>query len=224
MTLSVPIICLVTDRRALTPDARTTRDETTGLERQLDDAMAVGVDLVQLRERDLPGATLRALAAGIVRRAGQATRVVVNDRVDVALAVGAAGAHLRADGPRVAVVRELGPAGWMVGRSVHSTAEAGHASDADYLVFGTVFASASKRPDAPVVGQAALRQAVAAARVPMLAIGGITPARVAACRAAGAAGVAAIGLFLPRGRRPDALGPSAAVLALRHAWLDRTGS
>jgi len=158
-----------------------------------------------------------------VGRAGGATRVVVNDRVDVAVAAGAVGAHLRADGPPAAAVRALVPRPWLLGRSVHSTTEARAAAETDYLVFGTVFASASKPPDAPVAGPAALQQTVREAAVPVLAIGGITAARAAACRAAGAAGLAAIGIFLPRGRAPGALGPSAAVAALRSGWLDPSG-
>ncbi len=76
--------------------------------------------MIQLRERDLDAASLRALAARLADRARAGTRVVVNDRADVARAAGAAGVHLRADGPPVALVRTLGPAEWMVGRSVHA--------------------------------------------------------------------------------------------------------
>jgi thiamine-phosphate diphosphorylase len=213
-----PRLCLVTDRRAVTPEARTTREEILGLERQVDDALDAGIELVHLREWDLEAASLRALAARLVSRVPATSRIVVNDRADVARAAGAGGVHLRADGPLATAVRTLGPAGWLIGRSVHSSAEARRASDADYLVFGTVFASLSKGPGGSTAGLDALRDAVAASAVPVLAIGGMTPARVAACRAAGAAGVAAIGVFLPRGRRPDALGAAAAVRALRGAW------
>lgn len=219
-----PRVCLVTDRRAVTPAARTLRDEFLGLERQLDDALGAGVELVHLRERDLEAAMLRALAARIVQRAPKTSRIVINDRADVARAAGAGGVHLRADGPPARAVRTLGPAGWLIGRSVHSAGEAHQAGDADYLIFGTVFASVSKGPDAPVAGLGALRDAAAASAVPLLAIGGITPARVAACRAAGAVGVAAIGAFLPRGRTPDALGAAEAVRAFRRAWLDAASS
>jgi thiamine-phosphate pyrophosphorylase len=217
---SDPLICLVTDRRAATPGARTLREELAGLERQLDEAMTAGVDLIQLRERDLDAANLGALAARLVGRAPAPVRIVINDRADVALAAGAAGVHLRADGPGVAVVRPLGPAGWLVGRSVHSPEEAAASGTADYLVFGTVFASPTKGQDAPVAGAEALRAAVAASAAPVLAIGGIAPERMAACRQAGSAGVAAIGVFLPRGSAAHALGAGEAVLALRLAWRD----
>lgn len=222
MTLPSPCICLVTDRLALTPDARTIRDELANLERQLDAAIAAGVDMIQIRERDLDSATLRVLAARLVARAAAATRVIVNDRADVARAVGAAGVHLRASGPPAADVRTMGPAGWVVGRSVHAADEAPMAG-ADYLMFGTVFASRSKPPDAPVGGVDGLRAAAAASPAPVLAIGGVTPGRVAACREAGAAGVGAIGVFLPRGRTADSLGPAEAVAALRRAWIAASG-
>jgi thiamine-phosphate pyrophosphorylase len=223
VTLPSPCICLVTDRLAVTPDARTRRGEIAGLERQLDEAIAAGVDLIQIRERDLDAATLRALATRVVARAAAATRVVVNDRADVARAAGAAGVHLRGTGPPIARVRAIGPGGWLVGRSVHTADEARLAADADYLLFGTVFASRSKPADAPVAGVGGLRAAAAASAAPVLAIGGLTPARVAVCRQAGAAGVAAVGVFLPPGRTPDALGPGAAAAALRRAWLAAPG-
>jgi thiamine-phosphate diphosphorylase len=213
----------VTDRVAVTPDARTRRDEIAGLERQLDEAIAAGVDLIQIRERDLDAAPLRALAARVVSRAGAGTRVVVNDRADVARAAGAAGVHLRADGPPIARVRTLGPGGWLVGRSIHTADEAQRAGDADYLLFGTVFTSRSKPDTAPVAGTAGLRAASVVSTAPVLAIGGITPSGAAACREAGAAGVAAIGVFLPRGRTPAAMGAAEAVAALRRAWFAAAG-
>ena len=218
MTLPAPCICLVTDRRGLAPDARTTRDEVLALERQLDEAMGAGVDLIQLRERDLDAATLCALAVSVVARAPARTRLVVNDRADVALAARAAGVHLPADGPDAARVRTLGPAGWLVGRSVHSAEAAREAAGADYLIFGTVFRSRSKPGDAPVAGLDALREAATATSRPVLAIGGVTPATVGECQRAGAAGIAAISVFFPRGRTPDSLGAAEAVAALRRAW------
>jgi thiamine-phosphate diphosphorylase len=202
----------------VTPDARTLRDEILGLERQLAAACDAGVDIVQVRERDLDAATLCAIVRHVVSRATPATRVIVNDRADVAAAAGAAGVHLRADGPPAVRVRALRPVPWIVGRSVHTPAEAARAADADYLLCGTVFASRSKPAGAPVGGIEALRETCAIAVPPVLAIGGMTPARVAECRAAGAAGVAAIGVFLPAGRTADSLGPAEAVAALRQAW------
>lgn len=210
-------ICLVTDRRLLSPDARTPRAEVLALAHWLDEAVAVGVDLIQLRERDLPAALLCELARTVgAAAAGSMTRVVVNDRADVALAAGCAGVHLRSDGPPVARVRALGArpgALWMVGRSVHTVDDARAQAGADYLLFGSVFDSGPK----PGQGLDALRQ-VAEAVPGVMAIGGLTVARAAACAAAGAAGVAAIRLFLPPGRAAEALGITTAVTQLRVAF------
>jgi len=212
--LASPCVCLVTDRRRLSPDARTTVEEIRALERWLDEAIDL-VDLIQIRERDLAAPHLCALVTGVVGRVrGTRTAVVVNDRADVALAAGADGVHVRADGPPVDRLRPLGPPHWLIGRSVHSLPEVGPARSADYLIFGTVFPSASK-PDRQSQGLERLNALTAAATVPILAIGGIDPARAAACRAAGAAGIAAIGVFLPDGREQGAMGITHAVEALR---------
>ena len=222
MTLA---ITLVTDRRRLAPVARTTRDEIVALEAFLDPAIDVGVDVIQIREPDLDGRLLEGLVTRVVRRArGAGVRVLVNDRADVAIAGGADGVHLRASSPQASRVRTLHPS-WLMGRSVHEgdgPSEAG----GDYVLFGTVFPSASTIParggaGGPAgktpAGLAGLARAVAASAVPVLAIGGITPAGAATCAAAGAAGVAAIGLFLPVGCSPDAMGAGPATRALRAA-------
>jgi thiamine-phosphate pyrophosphorylase len=217
--LRLPAVCLVTDRRLLTPDARTTADEIANLEAFVDEAIGAGVDMVQVRERDLDAAVLRSLVARIMSRAaGGATCVLVNDRADVAIAAGAAGVHLRADGAPVDRARSLGPPGWIVGRSVHSAAEVDASQAADYLFFGTVFPSATKLAGAAAPhGLAALGDAVRRSRVPVLAIGGIDATSARRCREAGAAGVAAIGVFLPSGRAPGARGPADAVRELKAA-------
>lgn len=198
MTLGRPVICLVTDRRRLgAPSEAASRAALVDLVRA---AGAAEIDLVQLRERDLAARDLAELAerclAGL---AGTKTRLVINDRLDVALAVGAHGVHLRGDSMSARRVRDLAPPAFLVGRSVHSPAEArGVASEGgvDYLIVGTVFESASK-PEAPVLGIAEFARAVReAANVPVLAIGGITLRTVREVAAAGAAGVAAVGLFV----------------------------
>ena len=213
-----PCLCLVTDRRLVTPDARTITDELNGLDAQLDAACAAGVDVIQVRERDVDGGALTAFVRRLVSRAPAGTRILVNDRADVAGATGAAGVHLRADGPPVSRVRAIAPGPWLMGRSIHAPGEAARPDGADNLIFGTVFPSQSKPAGSPVSGVESLREACAMSPVPVLAIGGVRPDNVDACRMAGAAGVAAIGLFLPRGRTPDALGPAEAVKALRRAW------
>lgn len=211
ITLNRPCVCLVTDRRRLAAGGRTIRDQLVVLEQQLDGAIEAGVDLIQLRERDLEAATLRDLARRVVARAGGRTRVLINDRADVAVAARAHGVHLRGDGPRIAEVRDLGPDSWVVGRSVHSVEGARSHSGADYLIFGTVFPTASKPAGSVIAGLDGLRSTASATPTPVLAIGGVTLGNVAACRSAGAAGVAAIGLFLsdPRGM----------VRAIRELWI-----
>ncbi|MEZ5318443.1 MAG: thiamine phosphate synthase [Vicinamibacterales bacterium] len=186
---------MVTDRHRAVPDARTPAETLTGLERAIDHALDAGVDAVQIREPDVAAAALRALAARLVARTGGRAAILVNDRVDVALASGAH-VHLRADAPAEARVRPLLPPGAWISRAVHDSAEAAGHAGADALVFGHVFPSASKPgvPAAGVAGIAAVRRATSR---PVIAIGGVTVANAAACAAAGADGVAAIGMFLP---------------------------
>jgi thiamine-phosphate pyrophosphorylase len=213
-----PIVCLVTDRHRLAPDARTVRAELAALDGLLDESITAGVDLVQVRERDLDAAVLVPFVRGVAARAAATmTRVVVNDRADVAVAAGAAGVHVRSDGPAIDRVRALAPADtWIVGRSCHAGDPTSAAAGADYVVFGAVFATASK-PGAAGAGIEALRRWCASTDVPVIAIGGLTPWRAEACAAAGAAGAAAIGAFLPEGRSPDAIGARRAVPAFRDA-------
>jgi thiazole tautomerase (transcriptional regulator TenI) len=228
-----PLICLVTRRKALAPDARTVREECLAIERQVDEAVSAGIDLIHVRERDMDARELVSLVSRLVARSRGFARIVVNDRADVAAAARADGVHLRADSPPASTVRGLGPGaprpeepelrGWLIGRSIHSTDEARQHADADYLVFGTVFASRSKPAGHRIGGLDGLADAAVVASIPVLAIGGITPARTTACRDAGAAGVSAIELFLPKGRMPDALGPADAAAAIRSAWHQPAG-
>lgn len=183
------MICLVTDRRRL-PGG--------DLAAQLRDAVDLGIDLVHVRERDLDAGALAALVAELlVITKGTSTRLVVNDRIDVALACGADGVQLRGDSIPVAAARRIARSGFLIGRSVHGVSEANAASDADYLIAGTVFPSASKAAAMPLLGIEGLRAVVGAVDRPVLAIGGITEARIGEIADAGAAGFAAIGLFLP---------------------------
>ena len=220
--LAVPVVMLVTDRRRLSPDARTLADELTALERWLDEAIDAAVPLIQIRERDLDAQPLEALTRRVaVRAAGGSTRVVVNDRADVARAAGAAGVHLRGTSAPVARVRAL-DAGWILGRSIHGPADLPSAAGADYALFGTMFETASK-PGAAAQGLEALAAVTQASTMPVLVIGGMTPVRAEACARAGAQGVAAIGAFLPVGRGREALGPPGAVRAFRTAWQNSAG-
>jgi thiamine-phosphate pyrophosphorylase len=165
-------------------------------------AAAAGVDLVQVRERDLDG---RALVS-LTRRAlagvrGTRTRVLVNERVDVALAAGAHGVHLRGDSLPAARVRAIAPRGFLVGRSIHSASDAVRVwrdGGVDLLVFAPVYPTSSK-PGLEPAGLDRLRQAVTASPLPVLALGGITVERFGDVAATGAAGFAAIGLFAATG-------------------------
>jgi thiamine-phosphate pyrophosphorylase len=179
------ILCLVTDRRR-----RPTIDQCRAASR-------AGVDLVQLREPDLEAAALSSLAARLVEAAGDtATRIVVNDRLDVALTCGAGGVHLRGDSIPPGRGREMTPPGFLIGRSVHGVDEAVLAArDADYLIAGTVFPTASKPGLREHLGMDGLAAIVRAVSIPVLAIGGVSMERIEAVARAGAAGVAAIGLF-----------------------------
>lgn len=202
-----PGICFVTDRRA------------TG-DRPLPEvaraAIAGGADIVQVREKDLGGAALLRLAREIVEAAGGAgarCRVLVNDRLDVALAAKAAGVHLPAEGLPIEGLRRHVPKRFLVGRSVHSLAEAQRArrEGADYVLLGPIFATPSKSGFGPPLGPALLGRVVEAVRLPVWAIGGITPETASALRGIAIAGVAAISAIA------GAADPAAAVAALRAA-------
>ena len=178
-------------------------------------ALAGGATIIQLRERDLEGRALLELAVALVAaaKAQPRARVVVNDRLDVALAARAAGVHLPAAGLPIAAARARSPARFLVGRSVHSVAEAREAAKAgaDYLVCGPVFPTASKTGLGEPIGPEIVRKAAEAVRVPVWAIGGITPENATALKGLPIAGVAVIGAVA------TAADPAAAVAALRAA-------
>jgi thiamine-phosphate diphosphorylase len=198
------ILHLVTDRRRLAGHGATGAAMRGCLRQQIDQAIQAGIDVVQIRERDLEAGELAAVVHEAVDQArGTATRIVVNDRADVAIACGAAGVHLRSDSMAAPALRRLAPekGGLLIGRSVHSVSEAiAAAPDVDYLIAGTVWATGSKPADHPLLGVAGLAAIAAAVHVPVLAIGGVTAERAAEVRDAGAAGVAGIALFFDASR------------------------
>jgi thiamine-phosphate pyrophosphorylase len=199
------MICLVTDRRRLL-DGASPGATSACLVEQVRRAVDAAVDLVQVRERDLEAASLAALMVELLAvTRGTATRLVVNDRIDVAIACGADGVHLRGDSISIAAARQLAPAGFLVGRSVHGRDEAIAAAGADYLIAGTVFRSASKGETTALIGIRGLQAIVQAVDRPVLAIGGIGDERIDEIANAGAAGIAAIGLFMapPGGAAAD---------------------
>ena len=194
------LICLVSDRHRLVRVMGAHPAEGPALIlAQVKGAVAAGLDYVQIRERDLDAASLvRLMRDAIALARGSRTQILVNDRPDVAIAAAAAGVHLREDSPRPAVVRQLLPAGMVLGRSVHHPDGLADAAGADYFLVGSVFDTASKTPGHPRLGLGGLRSLVVlAGRVPVVAIGGVTTTEVGAVLRTGAAGIAAIGAFLP---------------------------
>ncbi len=194
-----PLLCLVTDRRRLAAALeRPLADAPALLLDQIAGAASGGIDYVQIRERDLDGGELLWLVAAAVRAVERTgVRILVNDRADVALAASAHGVHLRETSFAAAAVRRL-KQDWMVGRSVHSVEGAATAGAVDYLFAGTAFPSASKPAATPALGPAGLSAIVEAAHgTPVLAIGGITTQHAGRIAWARAAGIAAIGAFIP---------------------------
>jgi thiamine-phosphate pyrophosphorylase len=177
-----------------------------------------GADFVQVRERDLDAASLVKLVRGCLDAvAGTEGRVLVNDRIDVALATNAGGIHLRSDSIPPRRARVLLGVSRIVGQSFHSVGEIRAASletELDFLLFGTIFPSASKADGHMTVGLESLGEAARSTSQPVLAIGGITLEKVPAVARAGAAGFAGIGFF--QACDPVELGPR--ISAARHEF------
>ncbi|HET7873944.1 MAG TPA: thiamine phosphate synthase [Methylomirabilota bacterium] len=172
----------------------------------LEECLYAGLKAVQLREKDLPVRGLLSLAVPLreaTRRHG--ARLLVNDRADVALTVGADGVQRTQASLPVGVLRGIAPRPFLIGASVHSEAEAREAAaeGADFLVFGPVYDTPSKRQYGPPQGLDALGRVVSAVDVPVLAVGGVTPPRVPELLAAGAQGVAVISAILGAFRPAD---------------------
>jgi thiamine-phosphate pyrophosphorylase len=191
-----PLIVVVSDRRRLCQAVgRPLGDAADLLAAQARAAAACGAAVFQLREPDLGGGALLALAVQLAAAAGPRLRVVVNDRADVAAAAGL-GVHLRERSLPTARVRAWLPAGTWLSRAVHDATSLSAAGAVDLVIAGTVAATASK-PDGKRLGLDGLRQLAAASLPPLVGIGGLSAADWPALRAAGAAGFAAIGTFLP---------------------------
>ena len=205
-----PLLCYVTDRRSL--PGLVPETSTAALLQKIEQVASAGVDWVQIREKDLAAGKLAALTRKILRRArawssaGGAVRILVNDRLDIALAEGAGGVHLGEKSLPVQEAKRLvllasprspAGAGFLLGVSGHSleAARAAEDSGADYIFFGPVFATPSKAAFGEPQGVERLGQVCRAVAIPVIAIGGITVENATACLDSGAAGLAAIRLF-----------------------------
>ena len=184
--ISIPSLCLVTDRRLCGSDPRE-------LEERVARAVRGGVNLVQLREKDLPGGRLLALAERLRKVTQSSALLFVNERVDVALACGADGVQLGEEGMPVEAARELTGGGLLIGRSVHSLegAVAAESQGADFLVVGAIFPTGS-HPQRKPSGPRLLAEIVQRVRLPLLGIGGIDETNVGEVMGAGVSGAAVI--------------------------------
>ncbi|MHB0939596.1 MAG: thiamine phosphate synthase [Armatimonadota bacterium] len=171
-------------------------------------AAHAGVAALQLREKDLSPREQYALAAEVKAALGPlGTRVLINDRADIACAAGLAGVHLPSAGLSPAAARRCLPAGSLVAVSTHSLPEARFAEEfgADFITFGPVYPTPSKLAYGAPRGLEELGEVCTAVKIPVFALGGVTPARVAECLQVGAHGVAAIGALLDVPSIPDAV-------------------
>ena len=214
-----PILCYVTDRLNL----QVANDAIEPLLDRIELVAAAGVDWIQLREKDLSGKQSATLTREALRRVSNtrpSTRILVNDRLDVAIAEQAGGVHLGENSLPVEEAKRLGrasnaapprPSDFLIGVSTHSleAAKLAGSAGADHIFFGPVFATPRKSIYGAPQGLERLAEVCACVTIPVLAIGGITLQHAEACFSAGASGIAAIRLF------QDADDPAAVVRALR---------
>ena len=153
-----------------------------------------GVEMIQIRAKELSARALADLVRGALANARQ-SKILVNTRSDIAIACVAHGVHLPADSIAPSAVRRIAPAGFLIGVSCHNVDElrAAEREGADFAVYGPVFPSVTK--SLTPIGIDAFREAVAAVQLPVYALGGVTAANAQACIEAGAAGIAGISLF-----------------------------
>ena len=202
--LKLPPLYLIADRATCAPRP---------LEEVLAEALDAGVRLVQLREKELEIHALRQLAARLQRRVeNYDARLLVNTHAQLARETGAAGVHLPASGPTPSRIRQQFGNRLLIGRSTHNRKEYGEADGADFLTFSPIHRPGSKPGYGPGAGPVALHRATGCSSLPVYALGGITPGRVAACKGNGAAGVAVMSGILAAENVP------AAVRAYLKAW------
>jgi thiamine-phosphate pyrophosphorylase len=193
-----PITYLITSG-ATRPDSNPASEDFQNLLALVRAAVKARVSLIQLREKNLPAGTLYELTARCAEiTEGTTTRLLVNDRADIARAAHADGVHLTTHSIEASVIRRTFGTDFLVGVSTHSLTEAQAASEAgaDFAVFGPVFDTPSKRAYGTPVGLEALREAAhTLSPFPLIALGGITQKNASDTLSAGASGIAAIRLF-----------------------------
>jgi thiamine-phosphate pyrophosphorylase len=197
------LLYLITDRTAFLRSSEITYDDLPRL--QLDviaEAARAGCQLIQIREKDMSAKSLGAFTRAAIERARpHGARVLLNDRLDVAMAAGADGVHLRASSIPAREVRaaaaQRGLGDFLIGVSTHSIAEARLAEEggADFIVCGPVYDTPSKRAYGPPLGLERFAEICGAVKIPTLALGGVNLSNYREPLRRGAAGVAAISLF-----------------------------
>jgi thiamine-phosphate diphosphorylase len=193
------IVCLVTDRRRLAASVGAPPSEYLDvLSEQIAAAAAAGVDFVQIREPDLEARPLTAFVRSVAAKLrGSKTRILVNDRLDVALAAGADGVHLKESSVAPELARSLAPKDFVVACAVHTALTAAARRSANFIVAGTVLPTVSK-VRADYLEWRGLAEVIGAANgTPVVGIGGLDLASIPSLARTGAAGLAAIGAFIP---------------------------
>ncbi len=206
---SLPPVYLIADRATCAP---------RNLEDVLAEALDAGVRLVQLREKHLEMRELRHLAARLRRRASNyEAHLLVNTHAGLARDIGAAGVHLPSSGPAPWTIRRQYGDRMLIGRSTHNRKECGEADGANFVTFSPIYSPNSKPGYGHGAGPLALRPVTEGSSLPVYALGGITPRRVAACKRNGAAGIAVMSGILAAGH------VGSAARAYLEAWASAPG-
>ncbi len=224
------LLCYVTDRHLLRSQQSSDAAPTDDLLVRIESAAVAGVDWIQIREKDLSARELLELARRAIaltrQEANSRTRVIVNDRLDVAIAAGAAGVHLGGDSIPVAEAVQWcragnAPSDFMVGTSCHDVqaAIAAERAGGNYIFFGPIYETPAKMKFGAPQGVDRLAEVCRSVQIPVLAIGGIDEKNAGTCVRAGAEGIAAIRLFQ---RPPSVASLGGIVSRLRTIRVDNT--